>query len=141
MAKTLRIGLLIKWKLTCKNTQDGTKDKWELRTLILSKLQSIAIANKLVKGVLGYKSPWTGRVIDINSSYNDIYFCILHKYYKFGDVFFHPHKVISFTSIDRAIREVLIPMGRDKKMREAERIRTFYKMDPEKEFIGFVDNE
>lgn len=100
-------------------------------------LKSIVKANKLVNGVLGYKSPWTARKIDINSSYNDIYFCILNKYYKFGETFFHPHKVISFTSIDRAIRETLIPMGRDKKIREEIRVQKYYGVVPDKEFTGF----
>jgi hypothetical protein len=102
----------------------------------MSKLQEIKSAKELVLGVLGYQSPWTGKPIDVHSTYNDIYFCILHKYFKFGETFFHPHKVISFTSVDRAIREAYIPLGREVKIKEETRIREHYGQVPDKDFIG-----
>jgi len=99
-------------------------------------LEKITAAKQLVNGIIGYNSPWTQQAIHANSSYNDIYFSILHKYYRFGEVVFHPHKVISFTPVDRAIREVLIPMGREIKIKEAERLKKHYGVVPDKDFTG-----
>lgn len=79
-----------------------------------------------IKNLLGKKNPWTQQEIHENSTYNDIYFCLLYYYYGFGEVPFHPHKVPSFTAVDRAIRELYCPLGRVVKISEQRRVRDYY---------------
>lgn len=76
-----------------------------------------------LKEMLGLINPWDGKVLHVNSSYNDLYFCYIRFYDKFGEKTFYPNEMTSLTQLDRAIRQL---PGREKNILLQERLRKYY---------------
>jgi len=74
-------------------------------------------------GMMGRVNPWTGEEIGVNDTYNNLLFCYLHFYHRFGDVVFRPNDLPSYTSIDRVIRDL---PNREKNVTREEEYREEY---------------